>query len=67
MTDVDHEIGDIEAAGLEVQCIVRFKLFTLDNRLLLRKIGRLGQDDWGRVEREMGEFALRSTSSPSPP
>jgi len=36
----DSEIADLEAAGLEVPCIIRLKLFTLDNRLLLRRLGR---------------------------
>jgi len=28
-----------------VPCIVRLKLFTLDNRLIEKKLGRLGNDD----------------------
>ena len=41
----DHTIGDLAAAGLPVPCIVRLKLFTLDNRLLEKKLGRLGNSD----------------------
>ena len=41
----DSEIADLEASGLEVPCIIRLKLFTLDNRLLLRRLGRLSVAD----------------------
>ncbi len=41
----DVRIGDLEAAGLRRPCIVRLKLFTLDNRLVLRRAGRLASMD----------------------
>ena len=41
----DTEIADPKAAGLEVPCIIRLKLFTLDNRLVLRRLGRLSAAD----------------------
>ena len=41
----DQEISDLETAGLPLPCIVRLKLFTLDNRLLQRKIGHLANAD----------------------
>jgi len=41
----DTEIGDLAAAGLRVDCRVRLKLFTLDNRLILKTIGRLSPAD----------------------
>ena len=41
----DSETADLEAAGLEVPCIIRLKLFTLDNRLLLRRLGQLSAAD----------------------
>ncbi len=41
----DVRIGDLEAAGLRRPCIVRPKLFTLDNRLVLRRAGRLASKD----------------------
>ena len=41
----DSEIADLEASGLEVPCIIRLKLFTLDNRLVLRRLGRLSAAD----------------------
>ncbi len=41
----DLEIAGLEASGLEVPCIIRLKLFTLDNRLVLRHLGRLSAAD----------------------
>ena len=41
----DVEISDLAAAGLNVRCVVRFKIFTLDNRLLVRRIGHLAECD----------------------
>jgi len=35
-------LTDLDSAGLNVACAVRFKLFTLDDRLILRKAGSLG-------------------------
>ena len=41
----DHQIEDLESAGLPLPCIVRLKIFTIDNRLLLRQLGHLGESD----------------------
>lgn len=41
----DHRIGDLAGAGLPVPCIVRLKLFTLDDRLIEKKLGCLGNSD----------------------
>ena len=41
----DTKIADLAASGLEVPCIIRLKLFTLDNRLVLRRLGRLSAAD----------------------
>ena len=41
----DTELMQPTAAGFQDPCIVRLKLFTLDNRLLLRRIGKLDPAD----------------------
>jgi mRNA interferase MazF len=41
----DHAIGDLRPTGLHDSSVVRFKVFTLDNRILQRRIGRVGDDD----------------------
>ena len=50
----DTEIADVEASGLDVPCIIRLKLFTLDNRLVLRRLGRLSAPDRKAAGREIG-------------
>ena len=46
----DVSIADLKAAGLSVPCSVRFKLFTMDNRLVLRVAysGQAREDRPGR-------------------
>jgi mRNA interferase MazF len=41
----DHHIRNEKAAGLKVKCKVRLKLFTLENQLILRRIGSLAGAD----------------------
>ena len=41
-------------AGLNVPCKVRFKLFTLDDALLVRKLGRLSERDGEAVKEALG-------------
>ena len=41
----DVAIRDWQEAGLSVPCKVRFKLFTLDDALVLRKLGTLSVPD----------------------
>ena len=42
---LDVEIEDLDAAGLPSASIVRMKLFTLDDQLVIRKAGALAQKD----------------------
>ncbi len=46
---LDTPIDDLEAAGLKKACVARFKLFTLDNALVVRVVGKLSQGDEKRV------------------
>lgn len=41
----DTPVTDRDKAGLAVPCKVRLKLFTLDTRLILQRVGRLGEAD----------------------
>jgi mRNA interferase MazF len=41
----DIAIADLEAAGLTRPCVVRFKLFTLPNSIILRRAGALAKAD----------------------
>jgi mRNA interferase MazF len=42
---LDWPIEDRKAAGLPYDCVVRLKLFTLDERLVLGNLGALGVGD----------------------
>ena len=46
---LDVEIGDLDSAGLPSASVVRMKLFTLDNQLVIRKAGALAQNDQKNV------------------
>ena len=46
----DTDIQDSPSAGLLATCLVRLKIFTLDNRLVLRRIGRLAPPDAANLE-----------------
>jgi mRNA interferase MazF len=47
----DVSLSDHQAAGLSADSIVRIKLFTLDNRLVSRRIGALSARDRHAVRR----------------
>jgi len=49
----DVSISDLKSAGLSVSCAVRFKLFTIDNSLVLRKAGKLAKSDRSAVQGAM--------------
>ncbi|TAH51071.1 MAG: type II toxin-antitoxin system PemK/MazF family toxin [Betaproteobacteria bacterium] len=42
---LDCPIADLPAAGLPAPSVVRFKLFTLDHRLVRGELGKLAHDD----------------------
>ncbi len=50
----DVKIEKLEPAGLRVPCLIRLKLFTLDNRLVLEKIGKLGRKDRQQTSSSLG-------------
>lgn len=49
----DHLIEDWADAGLRCPCVVRLKIFTLENRLLNRSIGVLGKVDRTAVSKQL--------------
>ena len=50
---LDWLIQDLDAAGLKQPCLVRMKLFTLDERLLLGQLGALGERDRRGVSQQL--------------
>lgn len=53
---LDSEIQDLDTAGLPSPSIVRMKLFTLDQQLILRKAGVLASGDRERVRQALGRL-----------
>lgn len=54
----DTGIEEHAAAGLHGSCIVRLKTFTLDNRLILKKIGSLSPADRQKVSERLHQYLL---------
>lgn len=54
----DTALQDPQAAGLPAQCLVRLKLFTLDNRLIRRRAGHLAAVDAEAVERNLRRYLV---------
>lgn len=50
---LDCMITDLSSAGLPAPSMVRCKLFTLDNRLILGELGKLSADDAAAVEKAL--------------
>ena len=46
---LDVDLTDLDSAGLPSASVVRMKLFTLDDQLVIRKAGALSKDDQQRV------------------
>jgi mRNA interferase MazF len=52
----DVHLTDLKAAGLNAPCLARLKLFTLDNRLVVKKIGRLAAADQQQLSQQLQTF-----------
>jgi mRNA-degrading endonuclease toxin of MazEF toxin-antitoxin module len=52
----DVALSDSKAAGLHMHCIVRLKLFTLDNRLLVKRIGGLSFKDQKQITLQLHTY-----------
>ncbi len=50
---LDVTISDLQAAGLPAPSMLRFKLFTLDHRLIRGTLGRLAQKDQMKVQKAL--------------
>lgn len=53
---LDCKIDDLDAAGLPAPSRVRFKLFTLDHRLIIGRLGRLADKDEEAVRRSLASL-----------
>jgi mRNA interferase MazF len=55
----DVPIQDIETAGLPGPSVIRLKLFTLDERLIIGELGKLSKKDKEAVRNSWGNFLLQ--------
>jgi len=62
---LDCTIANLDSAGLPAPSVVRFKLFTLDHRLVLGVLGTLAPEDAESVRVNLR--LLLSTALDSPP
>lgn len=59
---LDTKIGSIQKAGLPAPSKVRMKLFTLDSRLILKKIGGLSAKDQKAVKENLKKLMCLTES-----
>lgn len=52
----DIVIEDLKIAGLPVSSMIRFKIFTLDHRLILGRLGTLSGSDRIRTQKKIKEI-----------
>ena len=52
----DVPLRDLQSAGLSVACLVRWRLTTVPNDLIVRKLGKLGGLDRLSCEREFANM-----------
>ncbi len=52
----DVLLSDYKIAGLHAACLARLKLFTLDNRLILKGIGHLSPGDRKKFEVQLRTY-----------
>lgn len=50
---LDCPIKDKKQSGLTAPSVIRMKLFTLDNRFIIRKIGHLSNEDQNHVKQSL--------------
>jgi mRNA interferase MazF len=53
----DVTLDDLDAANLSVPCLVRWRLTTVPNDLILRQLGSLGSADRAACEREFANLS----------
>jgi len=53
---LDCVIQNKKQSGLAASSVVRMKLFTLDNRFIIRKIGQLSKKDQNQVKQSLSQL-----------
>ena len=53
--DNDFEINEIENTGLKTKCVIRYKIFSLDERIVLKKIGFVAENEKTEIKKRFLE------------
>lgn len=53
---LDCEITNKKPSGLTAPSVVRMKIFTLDHRFIIRKIGRLSPKDQNQIKKSLSQI-----------
>lgn len=51
--DNDFEIKEIETTGLKTSCVVRYKIFSLDERIILKKVGSISGNEQKQIKENL--------------
>lgn len=51
--DNDFEIKEIETTGLKTSCVVRYKIFSLDERIILKKVGSISENEQKQIKENL--------------
>lgn len=46
----DFVIKELESTGLKTDCVIRYKVFSLDERIILKKIGSISENEKSEIK-----------------
>lgn len=52
----DLEIKQLEDTGLKTPCIIRYKIFSLDERFILKKIGFISENEQKLIKKQLDKI-----------
>jgi len=56
--DSDIKITDLGTAGLNIPSSIRFKMFSIDERMVVKKAGSLAKQDWQEVKKRLNQIII---------
>ncbi|KKT23258.1 MAG: hypothetical protein UW09_C0004G0003 [candidate division TM6 bacterium GW2011_GWF2_43_87] len=61
---LDTQITNLKSAGLSKESLIRMKLFTLDERLIIQKIGSLDSNDQNNISDHLTNLLKSALNTP---
>lgn len=49
----DLPIKELEPTGLKTECVIRYKIFSLDERMIIKKIGTISESEKPKVRENL--------------